>query len=237
MRYDDHSTFGDAVTYRTGMIYHSKPLGIRFKVNLGSGFRAPSLNELYYPSYGNLNLRPEKSTGYDVGIEKDLFKKKLVLGATWFSQRFRNLIQSNFTTYTADNIGNARTEGVELSVFSQPIENLRVNVAYVWLDAVNKDTGAFLPLRPRNKFTSSLDYTIAKYTVIGEYQYVSKRYDSSLKRDISPYSIVNLKGSYELHKNLAIYVRIDNLLDKSYEEAAGYGTPGISAYGGIKVTY
>jgi len=237
VRYDDHSTFGDAVTYRTGLLYHLKPLGMRFKANLGSGFRAPSLNELYYPFYGNPDLKPEKSTGYDVGLEKELFDKRLVLGATWFSQRYRNLIQTNFYTYTADNIGNAQTDGVELNVAAQPFANLRVNAAYTWLDAVNKDTGAFLPLRPRNKFTASMDYTIVKLTVIGEYQYVSKRFDSGLNRDISPYSLVNLKGSYLLHKNLSLFVRIDNLFDKSYEEAAGYGTPGISAYGGIKVTF
>jgi vitamin B12 transporter len=237
VRYDDHSTFGSAVTYRTGLLYHLKPLGIRFKANLGSGFRAPSLNELYYPFYGNLDLKAEKSTGYDLGLEKDLFEKKLVLGATWFSQRYRNLIQTNFATYTADNIGKAQTDGVELHVAVQPIDNLKVNAAYTWLDAVNKDTGAFLPLRPRNKVTSSVEYTLAKLTVIGEYQYVSKRFDSGLKRNISSYSLVNLKGSYALHKNLAIFVRIDNLLDKSYEEAAGYGTPGIAAYGGIKMTY
>lgn len=237
LRYDNHATFGDAITYRTGVLYYLKPLGIRFKANLGSGFRAPSLNELYYPYYGNLDLKAEKSTGYDVGLEKELFDKKLVLGATWFSQRYRNLIQTNFATYSADNIGNAQTDGVEVTVSAQPLENLRVSAAYTWLDAVNKDTGAFLPLRPRNKFTSSLVYTIAKLTVIGEYQYVSKRYDSSLQRDISSYSIVNLKGSYVLHKNLALFVRIDNLLDKSYEEVAGYGTPGLAVYGGVKVTY
>jgi vitamin B12 transporter len=237
VRYDDHSTFGDAVTYRTGVLYYLKPLEMRFKANLGSGFRAPSLNELYYPFYGNLNLKPEKSTGYDVGVEKDLFDKKLVLGATWFWQRYKNLIQTNFNTFTADNIGNAQTEGVEIKASAQPIDNLKLNAAYTWLDAVDKDTGAFLPLRPRNKVTSSVEYTVAKLTVIGEYQYVSRRFDSSLNRDISPYSLVNLKGSYVLCKNLSLFVRIDNLFDKSYEEAAGYGTPGISAFGGVKVSF
>lgn len=237
VRYDDHSSFGSAVTFRTGLLYNYRPLGIRLKANLGSGFRAPSLNELYFPYYGNPALVPEKSIGYDVGLEKDLFDKKLVIGATWFSQRYHNLIQTNFNTYSADNIGNAQTDGVEVNVAAQPLADLRVNVAYTWLEAVDKDTGAFLPLRPRNKVTSSLEYTIAKLKIIGEYQYVSKRYDSSLKRYVSPYSLVNLKGSYELHKNLTIFVRIDNLFDKSYEVAAGYGTPRISAYGGIKVSY
>jgi vitamin B12 transporter len=237
LRYDDHSTFGDAFTYRTGLLYYLKPLEMRFKANLGSGFRAPSLNELYYPFYGNPDLKPEKSTGYDVGVEKDLFDKKLVIGATWFWQRYKNLIQTNFNTFTADNIGNAQTEGVEIQASVLPTDNLRLNAAYTWLDAVNKDTGAFLPLRPRNKVTSSIEYTLAKLTVIGEFLYVSRRFDSGLNRDISSYSLVNLKGSYLLHKNLSLFVRIDNLFDKSYEEAAGYGTPGISAFGGVKVSF
>ncbi|MBW4055558.1 MAG: TonB-dependent receptor [Proteobacteria bacterium] len=237
LRYDDHSTFGDAVTYRTGVLYYLKPLEMRFKANLGSGFRAPSLNELYYPNYGNTNLKPEKSTGYDIGVEKDLFDKKLVIGATWFWQRYRNLIQTDSSTYSAVNIGNAQTEGVEIKATALPTENLKLNAGYTYLEAIDKATGAFLSLRPRDKVTTSIEYTLAKLTVIAEYQYVAKRFDSSLNQDISPYALVNLKGSYVVCKNFSIFARIDNLLDKSYEEAAGYGTPGISAFGGVKVTY
>jgi vitamin B12 transporter len=237
MRYDDHSTFGDAFTYRTGVLYNLKPLEMRFKANLGSGFRAPSLNELYFPFYGNLDLQPEKSIGYDLGVEKDFFGKKLVVGATLFRQRYRNLIQTNFNTFAADNIGNARTEGVEIKASALPADYLKLNAAYTYLDAINKDTGDFFSLRPRNKFTSSVEFTVAKLTLIGEYLYVAKRFDSSLKRDISPYSLVNLKVSYLLNKNLSLFARIDNVLDKSYEEAAGYGTPGIGAYGGVKVSF
>ena len=237
LRDDAHSTFGNAVTCRTGVLYYLKPLEMRFKANFGTGFRAPSLNELYYPFYGNPDLKPEKSIGYDAGVEKDLFNKKLVLGATWFWQRYKNLIETNMNTYTADNIGNAQTEGVEIKASAQPLDNLKLNAAYTWLDAVNKDTGAFLPLRPRNKVTSTVEYTLAKLTVIGEFQYVSRRHDSSLNRDLGGYSLVNLKGSYALLKNLSLFVRIDNLFDKSYEEAAGYGTPGISAFGGVKVSF
>ena len=237
LRDDAHSTFGNALTYRTGLLYDLKPLEIRFKANLGTGFRAPSLNELYYPYYGNPDLKPEKSTGYDVGVEKDFFGKKLVIDATWFWQRYHNLIQTDPNTFTAVNIGNALTEGVEIKASALLTDNLKLNAGYTWLDAVDKDTGASLSLRPRNKVTSSIEYTLAKLTVIGEFQYVSRRFDSSLNQDISSYSLVNLKGSYLLLKNLSLFVRIDNLFNKSYEEAAGYGTPGISAFGGVKVSF
>jgi vitamin B12 transporter len=237
LRDDAHSTFGNALTYRTGILYDLKPLEIRFKANLGSGFRAPSLNELYYPNYGNPNLQPEKSTGYDIGVEKDFYGKKLIMGATWFWQRYHNLIQTDPNTFAAVNIGKALTEGVELKASVLLTGNLKLNAGYTWLDAEDLDTGVFLSLRPRNKFTSSIEYTLAKLTVIGECLYVSKRFDSSLNQDISSYSLVNLKGSYFLLKNLSLFARIDNLFNKSYEEAAGYGTPGISAFGGVKVSF
>ena len=237
LRDDSHSTFGNALTYRTGVLYDLKPLEMRFKANLGTGFRAPSLNELYYPYYGNPNLKPEKSTGYDIGVEKDFLSKNLIIGATWFWQRYHNLIQTDPNTFAAVNIGNALTEGIELKASALLADNLKLNAGYTWLDAEDLDTGAFLSLRPRNKFTSSIEYTLAKLTVIGEFQYVSRRFDSSLNQDISSYSLVNLKGSYLLLKNLSLFVRIDNLFNKSYEEAAGYGTPGLSAFGGVKVSF
>ena len=236
-RYDDHSIFGAAFTYRTGALYYLKALEMRFKANLASGFRAPSLNELYYPDYGNLDLKPEKSTGYDLGVEKDLLDKKLVLGATWFRQRYRNLIQTDPNTFAAVNIGNARTEGVEIKATALATDNLKLGAGYCYLDAKDLDTGAFLPSRPRNKVSSSVDYSIAKLTLTGEYLFVSRRFDSTANRDMSPYSLVNLRGSYLLCKNSSLFVRIDNLLNKSYEEAAGYGTPGISAFGGVKVSF
>jgi vitamin B12 transporter len=237
LRYDDHSIFGGADTYRAGLLYHLNPLAMRFKTNFGTGFRAPALNELYFPFYGNLDLQPEKSRSYDLGVEKDLFGKKVVIGATWFWQRYRNLIETNFTTFTADNIGNARSEGVEIKVLALPTDNLKLNAGYTYLDAVNKETGTFLPFRPRNKCTASMEYTLANLTLIADYQYISKRLDSALKRNMSAYSLVNLKGSYPLHNNLAFFVRIDNLFDKSYEEVAGYGTPGLSAYAGLKASF
>jgi vitamin B12 transporter len=51
------------------------------------------------------------------------------------------------------------------------------------------------------------------------------------------YLLVNLAGSYDLTKNLQVFGRVDNLFDRQYEEVAGYGTPGIGAYGGVKVSF
>ena len=49
--------------------------------------------------------------------------------------------------------------------------------------------------------------------------------------------MVNLRGSYAVLKNLSLFARVDNLFDKKYEEVSGYGTPGLSVFGGVKVTF
>lgn len=235
VRYDDHTTFGDNFTWRAGALYWLKPWGIRIKANYGTGFRAPSLNELFYPNYGNRDLKPEKTTSVDAGIEKEFFAGKLVMGATWFRQRYRNLIQTNFATFTADNIGKAQSEGVETAVTAGPLEGFTLKAAYTYMEAMDLETDTLLSRRPRNKVSTSLEYTAAPFTLSAEYLYVSERLDSSAGSRLSPYSIVNLRGSCTVNRHLNVFVRVDNLFDENYEEAGGYGAPGVAAFAGIEV--
>lgn len=237
LRCDDQSAFGTAVTWRAGLLVRIERLATRFKANAGTGFRAPSLNELYYPNYGNPSLEPEKSFGYDVGLESDLAGGLVTAGATWFRQEYRNLIQTNFSSYRADNIGRARSQGLEMRAVLRPMAALRLQAAYTWLDAVNEETGARLPSRPRSRFVASLDYRIGDFSALAEYLYVSQRYDAGLDRSMASYGLVNLKGEYRISPQVTLSVRMENLGDESYEEAAGYGTPGFSVYGGVAVRY
>ncbi|WP_429886371.1 TonB-dependent receptor plug domain-containing protein [Geoalkalibacter halelectricus] len=236
LRYDDHETFGDELTYRIGALYHLRARDLRIRANHGSGFRAPSLNELFFPFYGNPDLRPEKSTAWDVGLEQDLFAGRLTLGATWFQQRYRDLIQTNFATFTADNIGRARVKGLELTAAARPLDTLLIQSSYTWLDALDVDAQSRLPLRPRAKVVSSVEYTFSVVSLGTDHIYVTRRFDSSTGRDLSAYGLVNLRGAYALTKALSVYARIDNLFDKDYEEAGDFGTPGFAAFGGLRVS-
>jgi vitamin B12 transporter len=67
-RFDEHSTAGTAKTYRITSRYHVYQTGTAFRGSLGTGFRAPTLFELFSP-YGNLGLDPEESFGWDCGVE------------------------------------------------------------------------------------------------------------------------------------------------------------------------
>lgn len=237
LRYDDHETFGDHLTYRTGLLYHLRSAGMRFKVNHGTGFRAPSLNELFWPFFGNPELQAEKSRAWDIGVEKDLFDQRFMLEATWFDQRYRNLIQTNFDTFTADNIGRARVEGLELAATARPIEPLVVKIAYTLLDAHDLDTDERLTLRPRSKLVTSLDYLPGSWSLGIDHSYQSRRFDASAQRSLGAYSLVNLRLAYDVNRHVRLFARAENLFDKDYEAAAGYGTPGLAVYGGARVTF
>ena len=67
LRWDENQAFGDYVTGSFGWRYNST-IGISPFANFGNAFKSPSFNDLYYPNYGNANLRPEQSTSFEVGL-------------------------------------------------------------------------------------------------------------------------------------------------------------------------
>ena len=98
LRWDDHEEMGDEVTFRVAPSYLFAESGTRLKGSYGTGFKAPSLFELYDSFYGNRNLKPESSRGVDVGVEQSLLAGKLALGTTIFRNDIKDLINSDPVT-------------------------------------------------------------------------------------------------------------------------------------------
>ncbi|MDA8079636.1 MAG: TonB-dependent receptor [Nitrospiraceae bacterium] len=236
LRFDSHETFGDKLTYRVGGLYNFKDKGVRIKTSYGTGFRAPKFNELFFPFYGSINLKPEESSAWEAGIEKDLLKGRLTLSANYFIQDYKNLIQTDPLTFTAANIAKANVKGFEAEALFRVTNDLRLKAGYARLDTEDKTTGQHLSLRPRDKFTLAADLGAKDYSALISYAYVSKRFDSSIARDLSSYSLVNLSGSCKINKWLSVFGRIDNLFNTHYEESGTFGTPGFSVFGGVKIT-
>jgi vitamin B12 transporter len=244
-RYDDHETFGDKTTYRVGGIYNVRKAMLKIKGSYGTGFRAPTLNELFYNdawgSSGNVNLNPETSSSWEAGIEKTLVKDRAFLTVTYFEQDYENLIEwvespPGSWQFSPQNISKAEVKGIEADINARITDNFRVQSSYTHIDTEDKDTGKRLTRRPDDKFTLSADCSHKSLSLAATYIYVGDVYDSSSKRDLDSYSLVNLSGSYTVNDNLKFFVRIDNLLDKDYETAGDFNTPGLSAFGGVKLS-
>ena len=101
LRHDDHEISGTKTTYRVGALYDIQSAGLKVKANYGTGFRAPTFNELFYPFYGNPNLLPESSTAWDLGLEKSILQNQGTLSITYFDQNYRNLIDTDPVLFIA----------------------------------------------------------------------------------------------------------------------------------------
>ncbi len=246
VRLDDHSRFGTETTYRFTSSYSVKQTGTRIKGSYGTGFKAPSLYQLYAPIFGNQALQPEKSTGWDIGVEQSLLRGRVTLGASWFSNDFDDLIEFDSSASLYRNTAKAESYGVELMATVTPTDDLTLQAGYTWTKTKDKATGLELLRRPEDKFSFDANYRFNKKGNVNlEVAYVGKRHDNyfdpltyaTTRVKLGGYMLVNLAASYDVTRWLQLFVRIDNLFDREYEEAYGYGTPGISSYGGVKVSF
>lgn len=245
VRYDDNSLFGSKVTYRVAPLYRLSATGTKLKASVGSGFKAPTLSELFqdFPPFffANPHLKPETSVGYDIGLEQSLFEDRVSFGATYFHNRLRNLITTDETGISYANIGRATTEGVESFIAYQPLKTLSLRADYTYTQATDDVLHQELLRRPRHKVSVdaswkampglSLDATLLTVS-----SWVDGNRDFSIPRlDTPPYTVVNLSGSYEINANLDVLARVDNLFDRHYQNPTGFLQPSLGAYAGIKV--
>ena len=238
VRYDDNNRFGGHETWRANELYTIKETGTRLKGSYGTGFKAPTLNQLYDTIYntGNINLKPETSRGWDVGVEQDVFKKFSTVGISYFENAFSNLIQADAATYVNQNVSKAKTNGIETFMEMRPLTDLTLRSTYTYQDAKDLDTGNQLLRRPRNKASFDTDYRfLEKAHVHVNVLMVGQKADYA--STVAGYVMLNLSGSYDIHKYVQVFGRIDNVLNKQYEEVYGYGTSSVAGYGGVKVSY
>jgi len=246
LRYDDNDQFGSKVTYRIAPVFVISATGTRLKASVGTGFKAPSLEELYesFPAFGffaNPSLRPESSTGYDVGFEQALLGQKINFGVTWFRNNIRNLIDDNedFTTYV--NIGRAITQGVESFVAYQPMKSLTLRLDYTYTEATDEILHEELLRRPKHKATLNTNWQATQRlsfnaTIMTVGTWVDGNRDFSIPRLNAPgYTTLSLAGNFAVNNTLSVFARLDNLFDRHYQDPVGFLQPSLGAYAGIRV--
>jgi vitamin B12 transporter len=238
LRHDEHKTFGGKTTYRIGAVYNIMPAAMRIRGNYGTGFTAPTLNQLFWPDVGwfkgNPDLKPEESSSWEIGIDKEILKDKISLSVTYFDQEYKNLIAG---WYPPRNIAKAQVKGIEADTALKVSDAVNIKVGYAYLDSKDKETGKKLPRSPKDKVSISTDYRKNNLMLNAQYIYIGKRYDRDRERDeLGAYSLVNLSASYRVSKGITLFGRVHNLFDEKYEEARGFGTYGLSVFGGLRVS-
>ncbi len=248
IRRDDHSQTESSTTYRIAPTYMIEQTGTKLKATWGTGFKAPSLYQLYAPATlygpaGNLDLKPEKSTGWDLGVEQYFLDNTFLFGLTYFANNFEDLIDYDFTQGYI-NIRKAATKGVEITFEARPTDSLSVLASYTRTEAKNTETGAYLLRRPKDKFTARLDWGfLGRVNIHLSMIYVGEREDlywldwTPTPVTLESYTLLNAAGFYEVFESVEVFLRLDNILNTGYETIKGYGTPGFSIYGGIRTHF
>lgn len=235
LRVDNHELFGTKTTYKISTAYLISQTGTRLKGNWGTGFKAPSLYQLYHPTYGNPNLNPDENKSYDFGFEQELFKNKLFFDLTYFYNNFKNMVEYSASKYK--NIGKAETKGFEIGAKFLPVDNFTIGTNFTYIDTKDKQTGLELLRRPKREANLDLNWKfIAKANLNLNINYVGSRKDTGYITD-KAYTILRLAPSYDITKNFQIFGRVENLFDKEYQGVAGYATLRRSFYGGIKAKF
>lgn len=248
-RVEDNSVFGTSVTERGSLSYLIKAWGTRLRGSAGSGFRAPTFNELFFPGFSNPDLEPEESFGYDFGVDQKLWNNRIRLGLTYFDTRYKNLIACCVFLpgppfVTTGNIGRARSTGIEFTSEVDLLDNLTAAVNYTYTDTENLETDRPLPREPRHRWNVRLAWEpIPRLSLFGEVFTRSRQYETVGDTYNRGNTRVDVGGTYRLLNRYALLqaldltARVQNLLDEGYSEVRGFPALGINALVGLRASF
>lgn len=227
-RRDDHEEFGSFDTYRLSAILDLEAFALRG--TYGTGFRAPSLYQLY--AFNNTNLTPEESIGGDIGLVFRLNEQTSIETAYFFAE-VTDLIQyQDFQTGYIQSTGENKSSGFELRGETVLFDDYELSGNYTNLTAEDAD-GDRLSRRPKHTLNVALATDITdRLSVNGSLRLV---------RDIvgidglalENYTLFNANATYRVNEQIKATARVENLLGEDYETARGYGTPGRAFYVGV----
>jgi vitamin B12 transporter len=248
-RFNHHNQYGNNFTYSFNPSYliHER---LKLFVNITSGFRAPSISELFGPFGANPNLKPEKSTTQEAGLQAMLLNKKLEFTATGFNRNIEHVIIYGATGY--ENRDKQHDYGVELEAGYSFNEQLSFKINYAYVDGKirqkigGKDTSYYnLIRRPKNNAHLFINYQVGKnFFISSSLQITGNRTDTYYdpisflpsEVDLKAYVLWNLYAEYSFSKKkLNVFVDAKNLANKkNYYEIYGYSVQGFNVTGGIR---
>lgn len=238
-RHDDNSQFGSRTTGSLAYGYRITP-ALTARAAVGTAFKAPSFNDLYYTSpwgsHGNPDLLPETAKNRELGL--DWFSPTGArLGWTHFDNRIKNLIAWQDTgswVYVPFNVGRARITGDSFTG-SHRWGAWQAQASLDLMKPIDEETGNRLPRRAAQQLKARLAHEPGPWGAGVELVAVGPRYNTATQtQEMARYEIVNLFGHYRISRDLALEGRLDNLFDKSYETTWGYANPGTSVFVGLR---
>ena len=240
VRFDHESDFGTETTWRLGTNYRVPHTRTLLHASYGTGFSPPTPQDIAPTFGGNQELLPERSRGWDVGVEQPLWDDRLVLTATYFENRITNLIQFDNSTFTIENIADARIRGMETGLRLRPWEPLTLSANYTLMEAWNLTDDLRLVRRPRHQLSSYATYRpIEALALTLGGLWVVDREDAQFPGtvDFEDYFLMRFAVSWQVNSHVEVFGRIENLLDEQYQEVLGFPALDRAFYAGFTLRY
>lgn len=245
LRHDDHSLFGGQLSGRAALAWRPSSEWV-IRAVAGTGFRAPSLFELFSP-FGSPTLTPEESRSFELGAEY-ILPQGGSLQATLFDTRIEDKIEFVGSGYR-QTPGTTQTRGVELIGSVDIADGWEVFGNYTFTDAelVSRTGVKSDAIRvPKHDFVLGVTGNFAdRWTGTFSVQHVSKSKDSyfdlttfaTTPVTLSAYTVANLDISYDITDTTVGYLRVENLFDEQYQTVKDYGQPGRTVFVGVAAKF
>lgn len=241
VRHDEYDRVEGATTGRAGASWRIQSTRTKFRATYGTAFQAPGADDRFgVPAYGQLgnpDLNPERSRGWDVGVDQELLSGRVNFGLTYFKNRFKDLFDYeivDFTTFAGRIVNRTRasTQGVEFSVDSRWTNSISTQVSYTYLDARDEQNNRRLIRRPRHQASGDVLFQATSDLRVGAgLRAVADRVEGGAR--IEDFTTVRLVADYRLRNDLRLKVRVENALDEEYAEVLGYPALPIAVHGSI----
>ena len=243
-RTNNHSRYGNNATYTFNPSY-TIDKNWRLFGSIASGFKAPSIYQLFDEFSGNENLQPEKSTNYELGVQQT--HEKIRSRVVYFHRDIKNGIDYNYVNFNYFNFVKQIVDGVELELTVKPLKNLSVSANYTFIVGDEqtqnrkntKDTSySYLLRRPKHNLNLNIGYQFTKdiYAAITG-KSVSSRYDVGgyQKEDVmlKKYFLLSAYASYNHKENLKFFVDFQNIGNKTFFDLRGYNAIPFLVNGGV----
>ncbi len=247
IRYDDNEQFGGHVTGGVAWGYSFSEL-FRLKAGFGTAFRSPTFNDLYFPNFGNADLKPEKSLSYEFGASgrTSWTNWSVNFFETYIDDLIEGRPDGNTFFFKAFNVEKARIRGFE-GEFKTQIKSVYINANLTLLEPKNRsrnnlgspssNRGNVLPRRAEQSFRIDANKQFDRFTLggipfgkfsLGAVLLVEgERYDNAANtRKLDSYVKFDLRGEYQFNEHLRLQGRIENLFNERYETVAFFNQPG-----------
>lgn len=233
----DRSVYGSQNTGAAGYGYDFGN-GLRATASIGTSFRAPTFNELYFPGYGLATNKPEKGRNREVGLRYD--GNGYNLDATYFNNRLTDMIVSatpcpdGVNRSCAYNVNEATLEGFSLAGSTRVMDvNLRASLD--WQDPRDETTGRQLARRAKKHANFAADYVTGQLKSGAELTVSGERFDNATNTArLAGYGLLNLYTTYQFTPDWSLLLRVNNVADKNYEVARNYGTAGRTWFASLR---